>query len=138
MRDRHGRRYLRFYRERSLKLTKEQGFNVSLSAIVSLIVVGSSAWVIARPAITDAVASELKAEMRAEIQETVQAEVAPMKAAQVVLLEQQVVQTQKQIAQLERVRAADPAAWAAQQANDLVDARAQLEAQQRALTALRR
>jgi hypothetical protein len=120
-----------------VKLTKEQGFNVSLSAIVSLIVVGSSVWVVARPAITSAVAGELKEEMREEIQSTVQTEVAPIKGAQVILLEQQVVQTQKQIAQLERIRAADPSTWSAQQANELVDARAQLEAQQRALSALR-
>jgi hypothetical protein len=121
-----------------VKLTREQGFNISLSAIVSLIVVGSSAWMIARPVITHAVADELKTEMRDEIQSTVQDEVAPIKTAQVILLEQQVVQSQRQIAQLERIRAADPSTWSAQQANELVDARAQLEAQQRALSALRR
>jgi hypothetical protein len=121
-----------------LRLTKDQTFSISLSAIVSLIAVGSFAWLIARPLIADAVASELKDEMRDEIQSTVQAEVAPIKTAQVILLEQQIVQTQKQIAQLERVRAAAPGEWTAQQANELVDSRAQLEAQQRALSALRR
>jgi hypothetical protein len=121
-----------------LRLTKDQTFSVSLSALVSLIMVSSFAWLIAKPLIAEAVAGEIKEEMRDEIQSTVQAEVAPIKTAQVILLEQQVVQTQKQIAQLERIRAASPAQWSAQQANELVDARAQLESQQRALSALRR
>jgi hypothetical protein len=120
-----------------VKLTKDQTFSVSLSAVVSLIAVSAFLWAIAKPVITDAVAGELKDDMRAEIQETVQREVAPIMTAQMVLLEQQVVQTQKQIAQLERIRAANTVEWTAQQANELVDARAQLEAQQRALSALR-
>lgn len=120
-----------------MRLTKQQTFNVSLSAIVSLIVVGSSAWVIARPAISDAVANELKEDMNREIKATVQEEVAPLKTAQMVLLDQQIRQTQRQIAQLERIRAADPTLWTEQQANELVDLRTQLQAQQRALSALR-
>jgi hypothetical protein len=121
-----------------MRLTKDQTVSVSLSAIVSLITVGAVVWAGAKPLVTKAVAGEIKDEMRQEIKSTVQSEVEPIKVAQTVLLEQQVLQTQKMIAQLERLRAADPTQWTAQQANDLVDLRSQLEAQQSALFALSR
>ena len=115
-----------------VNLTKDQGLNISISSIASFLGVLGVVWVVIQPVIIQSVSASLAD----DIKKTVKSEVAPISAGFTVLLQQQILQTQREIAQLERLRNADPQSWTSEQATALVDAYSRLSAQKMALEAL--
>lgn len=105
----------------------------TLAIIVSSIVIATAFWTLARPWIV----SSVSAAMADDLHTMVQDEVGPLKQGFQVIIAQNVLNLRKQIAQLERVRAANPQEWTAEQANELVELQSQLAAQERAMRALR-
>lgn len=115
-------------------LTKEQGVNISLSFVTSLCGVLGVLWLFIRPVLM----ADISVALAQDIRKNVQREVAPLAAGFVVIIQSNITRLRKDIAQLERVRNADPQGWGEQQANELVDKQRELEAQVMALEALSR
>jgi hypothetical protein len=116
-----------------MKLSTEQGTNISLSSIISAATVLGVVWMFVKPALM----ANVSVALADDIKGTVKREVAPISAGFTVLLQQQILQTQREIAQLERQRNANFQTWTSEQATTLVDAYSRLEAQKMALEALR-
>lgn len=114
-----------------MKISKDAGIPALLASLVSFTVLLGITWGLVKPTISTAVAAELTD----EISKAVDNKIAPLKGGFDVLLTQQIFQTQREIAQLERLGSTN---LTVEQTNRLVELRAQLEAQQRALQELRR
>lgn len=114
-----------------MKIDKSTGIPALFATAVSFCAVLGIMWGLVRPIISEAVAGELTD----DIAQTVDNKIAPIKGGFDVLLTQQIVQTQRDIAQLERRGLTN---LTAEETDRLVQLRAQLEAQQRALQELRK
>lgn len=115
-----------------MKITKDQSISALLSTIVSMAGAIGVIWLVVKPLLVDSIGVA----MAQETTEIVKAEVSPLKAAFSVTIQQTILRLQKEIAQLERKqRTAD--GLTAEETNTLVDLRAQLQAQEMALEALR-
>ena len=115
-------------------LTKEQGINISLSTVVSLITVGAAFWLFAKPLISTAVAAELKD----EIQKQVRTEVKPLSSAFTIILQNSITDTRRQVTALQYKRRTMPDMWTLEDEQMLSDLEAQLDSNQKALEALKK
>lgn len=114
-----------------MKIDKSTGIPALLASLVSFCAIMAIMWGFVRPVISTAVAGELTD----DIERAVDNKIAPIKGGFDVLLTQQIVQTQRDIAQLERRGLTN---LTEEETDRLVQLRAQLEAQQRALMELRK
>jgi hypothetical protein len=112
---------------------KQHGINISLSTIISTATVLGIVWAVGEPWLM----GQVSVALAQDIKETVKSEVAPIQAGFRVLIQQQISGLRRDIAELERLRAANPQVWTAEQARDLVDKQEQLAAQLMALEALK-
>lgn len=120
-----------------MRINKDQGWPALIGGLAALIPLMLFTWTVVKPAISAAFADEIKATVQNEIKATVQSEVSPIRGGLSVIIQSNIVKLKKEIAQLERLRAADPSKWTAEQADSLVDKQNELEAQQMALATLR-
>ena len=110
-------------------VTKEQGLNISLSTIMSLIVVIPVMWLLVKPLISEALAEDIKLTVAAEIQ--------PLNSAFVALLRTNIANTRRKIAQLEFKRDNPPPGdWTPQDVEELVNLQLDLSSSEEALAAL--
>lgn len=114
-----------------MRISKEAGIPALIATGASLVTLLGIMWVLVKPAIADSVFEALKGDIKRSVQE----EVGPIRGGFDVLLSQQIIQTQKAIALLERKGITN---LTAEETTQLVDLRAQLSAQQMALQELRR
>ena len=114
-----------------MKITKDAGVPALLASLVSFVTLLGILWFIVKPIVAASIGEALADDIKA----TVQREVAPIRGGFDVLLTQQIIQTQKAIALLERKGLTN---LTAEETTQLVDLRAQLEAQQMALRELRK
>lgn len=117
------------------RISKDQGINISLSTIASLCVIVPALWFIVLPILTSSVSEALGEEISDQITE----EVAPIKGAFNVLLLRDMTNLRREIADLEfRRDNPPPDDWTAQDAQELVNLRLELESLQMALNELNR
>jgi sensor domain CHASE-containing protein len=116
-----------------VRISKETGLPALLASVVTMIPVLGVVWFVVQPFLKNSISVALAD----EIKQAVQQEVTPIKGGISVIIMSNIVKLKKEIAQLERLRAADPAKWTAEQADQLVDKYNELEAQQMALMALK-
>ena len=111
--------------------SKEHGFNISASVVVSWITIGAFLWLVAKPLLVQSVSIA----MADEIKQTVATEVAPLNGAFVALLQRDINATKKEIAGLEyrQRRAVD---WTADDAELLAEKEIELDALLEAKAAL--
>lgn len=121
------------HKEELVKITKETGLPALLASFVTMIPILGIAWLVFEPFLKSSVSVALAD----DIKTTVQREVAPISGGFKVLISANIAKLKKDVAQLERLRAADPTKWTEQQANDLVEKNLELEAQQIALALLK-
>lgn len=114
-----------------MKISKDQSVQALIATIVSCITLLGVVWAFVKPAIADSLRESLKGEIKASVKE----EVAPIRGGFDVLLSQQIIQTSKAIALLERKGITN---LTPEETTQLVDLRAQLEAQRDALQELRK
>lgn len=114
-----------------MRISKDQGVTGIVASVVAIMPLLGVVWFVVKPALRDSIGVA----MADEIKDTVQKELAPVKAGFDVLLADRIVSIQKEIALLERRGATN---LSAEETTHLVDLRAQLQAQQRALEALRK
>jgi sensor domain CHASE-containing protein len=116
-----------------MRITKENGVPALLGSIVAIIPLLGVIWFVVKPVLRDSIGVA----MADEIKQTVQQEVAPIRGGISVIIQSNIVKLKKDIAQLQRLQAADPQKWTSEQANELVEKQTELEAQQMALSALK-
>lgn len=110
-----------------MRVTKQQGLDISLSTLATLFVVIPSMWFLVKPLIATSLASD--------IQETVATQVQPISNAFVALLVRDINTTKREIAALEyRERRAED--WTAEDATYLADKEIELSALEEAKAAL--
>lgn len=115
------------------KITKEQGVSISLSTITSVVALIPILWFVGQPILVSAV-SEAMAE---DIQQQVQQGVAPLNMAFVAIIQSNIADLRRQIAAMEfRRDNPPPDDWTAEDAQELVNLRIDLDTQEDALEAL--
>ncbi len=114
-----------------MRVDRQSGVMALLGGLVSILPVMIIVWTVLRPFVTDSISVALAD----DITSTVQRELAPVKGGFEVLLMQQIIQSQKAIALLERRGLTN---LTPEETTQLVDLRAQLAAQQSALAELRK
>lgn len=116
-----------------MKIDKGQGWGAVLSTVVSIGAVVPLVWFVVQPLLL----KSLNTAMAQETREIVKHEISPLSSGFRVIIQQNILRLQKEIAQLERrQRAAE--GISIEETNYLVDLRSQLEAQQMALAELAR
>lgn len=117
----------------TVSVSKEQGVRMSITAIAAWIPFVPIFWFLLKPILVTAV-SEAMAE---DVAQQIQKEAAPIKGAFSVLILRDISYLRREIAEMEFRRDNPPADdWTAQDAEDLVDLRLELESMQSALAAL--
>lgn len=114
-----------------MSYTKEQVSRFSLLTLVSWLPLLAILWTLGRPFIADAVAAELSQ----DFDDKIAAQTAPIKGAFSVLILQDIADRRRAIADAEFRRDNDDD-WTADDAQDLVNLRLELESLQQALRAL--
>ncbi len=109
------------------KVTRDQGFRIGISQVITYITLIPIFWFIIQPILVNALAGDIKA--------AVQEQVAPMNAAFVALLQRDVNKVRKDIAAL-RFRQRQTDSWTADSAIELAGLEIELEALQSAVAAL--
>lgn len=107
-----------------------------LGVAASFIAVAAASWVLVKPALMAQVAVELKDSIDRSVENSVKKHVEPLSNGFKVIIQQRILELQRDIAELERLSAANPQAFTRDQARELVDKRSQLAAQLMALEAL--
>ncbi len=103
--------------------TKEHGWNISSSVLISWITIGGAAWLFAKPILVNAVSDA----MGEEIQQAVSASVNPINSAFVALLQRDINMTRKEIAAL-KFRQRKAVGWTADDAISLTEMEIELDA----------
>ncbi|KKN27341.1 hypothetical protein LCGC14_0865660 [marine sediment metagenome] len=114
------------------KLTKEHGYRMSLTVLISYLPLIPVFWLLVKPVLVTAVSEAVAA----DIQNEVKAQVAPLNQAFIALTKQKISSLRKEIAR-EEFRKTNNSNWTVEDAEDLVELREDLEAQREALAALR-
>lgn len=115
-----------------MKIDKGQGVGAALSTIVSIGAVVPIVWFIIQPLLL----KSLSAAMAQDTKAIVKSEVAPLNSAFRVIIEQNILELRRSIAQLER-RQRTAEGLTVEETNNLVDLKAKLEAQEMALEGLK-
>ena len=114
-----------------MKVTKDQGINISLAAVLSWLPLIPVFWFLVKPVLVTAVSEAVAG----DIQQQVASEVEPINNAFVALLQRDINSTKKEIATLEfRERQGDD--WTEEDAAMLADMEIQLDALKEAKDAL--
>ncbi len=117
----------------SLTVNKEEGIRISAAALLSWIPLIPIFWFIVKPILVTGVSEA----MASDVAEQIQKEAAPIKNAFSVLILRDISYLRKEIAAMEFRRDNPPADdWTAQDAEDLVELRLELESMRSALFAL--
>ena len=117
----------------SLTVNKEEGIRISAAALLSWIPLIPIFWFIVKPILVTGVSEA----MASDVAEQIQKESAPIKNAFSVLILRDISYLRKEIAGMEFRRDNPPADdWTAQDADDLVELRLELESMRSALFAL--
>lgn len=114
-----------------MKIDKGQGIGALLSTVVSIGAVIPLVWFVVQPLLLRSINTAMAQETRAIVKE----EIGPLSTGFTVIIRQTILRLQKDIAQLERKQRSQDG-LTADETNQLVDLRAQLEAQQMALQEL--
>lgn len=114
-----------------MKIDKGQGIGALLSTIVSVAAVVPIVWFVVQPLLLSSISTAMAQDTR----EIVKEEIAPLSQGFRVIIQQQILRLQKEIAQLERKQRTNEG-LTADETNHLVDLRAELAAQQMALAEL--
>ncbi len=115
-----------------MALTKTQGVSISVATLLTWIPLIPVLWFVARPIVADAVAAELQESFEQKIEQ----ETAPIQNAFRVLILRDIANLRRLIADREFVRDNQPDLWEADDAEDLVNLKLELESLQKALREL--
>lgn len=105
------------------RITKAQGFRMTLTAVLSYLPLIPVFWFLVKPALVIAV-SEAVAD---DIKTQVEASVAPINSAFKILLQRDIDEMKRKIAAFENKRQFYSSEWTTKDAEDLVDFRIELE-----------
>lgn len=115
-----------------VRLNREQGLNIGIGTIASFVAVMSVVWVLVKPAITDAVAQELRSQIQKTVKDVVNDEVSPLGRAFAMSLRQDIRELRGDVTDLEFRKASaertdSDVEWTVEDARELSRKRGQLE-----------
>ena len=114
-------------------ITKDQGVRLSLGVIISWITIGGFLWTVGQPILVSAVSDAMAEDIQAQVQQGV----APLNMAFVAIIQSNIADLRRQIAAYEfRRDNPPPDDWTAEDAQELVNLRIELDTQEDALEAL--
>ena len=117
-----------------MKITKEQGVQISIATLAAWIPVIPVLWFVVKPILVTAVSTAMASDIQGQIKQ----EVAPINSAFSILIKRDIKLLRKEIAGMEWRRDNDRSNWTATDADDLVDLKIDLEAAKAALAGLRK
>ncbi|MCK5607403.1 hypothetical protein KAR91_36300 [Candidatus Pacearchaeota archaeon] len=106
------------------KITRDQGFRMTLTAVLSYLPLIPIFWFLVKPILIEAVSAAVADDIQAQVKEGVR----PMNSAFKILLQQQIDTKKREIAAFEDKRQFRSSAWTSKDAEDLVDCKIELEA----------
>lgn len=112
------------------RITREQGFRMTLTALVSYVPLIPIFWFLVKPVLIEAVSAAVSDDIKAQVEESVQ----PISSAFKILLQRDIDQKKREIAALKNKRQFHKDEWTSQDAEDLIDCEIELES----LTAAKR
>lgn len=112
---------------------RERGIRIGINQVVTYATLIPLFWFVAQPILVEALAEDIKDTVNQEVKK----EVAPLNTAFIALLQTNIANTKRKIAQLEYKRDNPPDNdWTAQDAEELVNLEIQLASNEEALDAL--
>lgn len=124
-----------------MKIDKSTGVPALLAGLVSFCTLLGIMWLVLRPAVSTAVASDLKDDIQKTVKDTVEQEIKPMKTAVEaqltafeVIIQDRILSLRKEIALLQRKQVSE--GLTVEETTRMVDLEAQLSAQEKALRGL--
>lgn len=114
-----------------VRLNKEQGINIGIGTVASFCAVMGVVWVLVKPAITDAVADDLRSQIHSTIKDVVNEEVSPLGRAFATSLRQDIRELNEDITDLEfnqsRAEQSEEVEWTVEDARELSRKQGELE-----------
>lgn len=108
--------------------------STAASVLTMLTIISPVSWFLVKPVLVSSISSA----MAGNVQESIQAEVGPIKGGVEAIINSNIGRLKRQIARLEYRKQASPESWTETDADDLVELQIDLEGQMRALQAIRR